>query len=121
MINEIGNCNTQVTRKKNWIDQNKVVFGYDNCRHCCETFGWGVYDPDTRAKVAEDPHGLPYHFLYANGVDVNCGHSFQEEVTDWVHVTLEADDGSGKRLVLECYNIHNGCYYHDFSLWKVEE
>lgn len=118
MINEIGNCNTRMAEKQNWIDQNKVVFGYDNYRQSCEEFGWGVYDPDTRAKVAEEPHGLPYHFVFEEGAKENSGLSFKEDVTDWVHVTLEADDGSGKRLVLECYCDHNGYYYHDFDFWK---
>lgn len=41
MIVEISNAITEQYGKKNWIDQNLVVFGYYDRDHCCEAWGWG--------------------------------------------------------------------------------
>ena len=53
--------------KRNFIDQNNVVFGYDDQRSCCESYGMGVYDPATHALVAVSLADLPYHFDFTRG------------------------------------------------------
>ena len=55
--------------KRNWIDQNKVVFGYSDVQDCCESWGWGVYDPETKERVADSPDGMPYHFDFESGAE----------------------------------------------------
>ena len=50
MIQDIGNKITKNYDKHNWIDQNNVVFGYDDDQQCCEHWGWGVFDPQTGKK-----------------------------------------------------------------------
>ncbi len=61
MIHDIGNKITTDSGKRNWIDQNNVVFGYDDYRQNCEHWGWGVYDHESGQKIAEEPTGLPYN------------------------------------------------------------
>ena len=122
MIQDIWNKITLDNGKHNWIDQNNVVFGYDDYTHCCEYWGWGVYDPKTGEKVAEDPAGLPYHFDFEAGARENKGRIYTgEEPTDTVQVTLVHDDDPKKTLIFECFNCHNGYYYHDFSFKRLEE
>ena len=122
--------------KKNWIDQNKVVFGYDDTQNCCEEWGWGVYDPETKEKVADSPDGLTYHFDFKSGAeelefgdrnnydranmlygrDLEC---YDLDVLDVVRVKLLPDEVTdGKPLVFEAYTNHNGYYLHDFSFEK---
>lgn len=128
MIVEISNAVTSQYGKKNWIDQNLVVFGYSDTSCCCEEWGWGVYDPETKKKVADSPNGMPYHFSLSSGVDkqefaYNSGNdrrlAFKDEVVDQldcVRVTLLPDEGiEGKPLVFEAYTHHNGYYLHGFS------
>ncbi len=120
--------------KKNWIDQNKVVFGYDDSQNCCEEWGWGVYDPETKEKVAESPDGMPYHFDFEGGAETVqfTSRENQEgrlnrrgelvEILDCVRVRLLPDEGTdGKPLVFEAYTDHNGYYLHDFSFEKDED
>lgn len=120
--------------KRNWIDQNKVVFGYGDTQNCCECWGWGVYDPDTKEKVAESPDGMPYHFDFEGGAKTDCfyaeerfceRYAFSDEWVDQldcVRVRLLPDDGTdGKPLVFEAYTDHNGYYLHDFSFEKDED
>ena len=122
MIQDIGNKITNDNGKYNWIDQNNVVFGYDDYTQCCETWGWGVYDPKTGEKVADEPNGLPYHFDFEAGARENEGRIYTgENPTDTVQVTLVHDDDPEKTLILECFNCHNGWYYHDFSFKRIEE
>ena len=122
MIQDIGNKITRDNGKHNWIDQNNVVFGYDDYTHCCETWGWGVYDPKTGEKVADEPNGLPYHFDFEAGARENEGRIYTgEDPTDTVQVTLVHDDDPEKTLIFECFNYHNGWYYHDFSFKRLEE
>ena len=117
--------------KKNWIDQNKVVFGYDDTQDCCEEWGWGVYDPETKEKVAESPDGLPYHFDFEGGAKTAQFNAEEElgnrfafrdawvDQLDCVRVRLLPDEGAGgKPLVFEAYTDHNGFYLHDFSFEK---
>ena len=52
MIYELTNRDVWPS-KRNFVDQNNVVFGYDDQRDCCESFGMGVYDPATHELVAE--------------------------------------------------------------------
>ena len=122
MIQDIGNKITKNYDKHNWIDQNNVVFGYEDKRHCCEYFGWGVFDPQTGKKVAEDPAGLPYHFDYEAGADACPLRIYtDEDTTDEVQVMLVHDDDPKKKLIFECFNCHNGYYYHDFSFNRLED
>lgn len=122
MIQDIGNKITNHYDKQNWIDQNNVVFGYDAYQSCCEHWGWGVYDPETGKKVAEDPAGLPYHFDFEAGADSCPLRIYTDEATtDEVQVTLVHDDDPKKKLIFECFNCHNGYYYHDFSFKRLEE
>ena len=124
MIQDIGNKITSDYDKRNWIDQNNVVFGYDDNRQCCEYWGWGVFDPQTGEKVAEDPAGLPYHFDFEAGADevpLRIYTDESDESTDIVQVVLLRDDDPSKRLIFECFNCHNGYYYHDFSFKRLEE
>lgn len=126
MIKTIANNNTKLHGKQNWIDQNNIVFGFSDYLQCCEIFGWGVYDPITKEKVAEDPNGLPYHFDFASGAKENesVAYTFDKYFSspdDWVQVVLVNDTDPNKRLVLECYNYHNGYYYHDFSFFHLKE
>lgn len=129
MIKEVGNGITRDDNKRNWIDQNNIVFGYDDSRQCCEDWGWGVYDPATGEKVADSPADMPYHFVFDEGAKENDGEPFFKEripyspydgPTDWVKVTLESDIVQGKKLIFECWLTHNGYYYHDFSFYKNE-
>ena len=105
--------------KRNWIDQNNVVFGYSDYRQCCEEYGWGVFNPKTRERVADDPDGMPYHFVFDDGAKEGDEAFSTIEGPDTclnvVHVTMAPDDGEGDALVFECFCSHNGYYYHDFS------
>lgn len=126
MIKTIANSITVNSDKHNWIDQNNVVFGFQDSQQCCEGFGWGVYDPLTKKKVADEPDGLPYHFDFGAGAKENNNTAYQVDEygygpDDWVQVELVNDTDPKKRLVLECYNYHNGYYYHDFSFSKKED
>lgn len=125
MIKTIANTITELYGKQNWIDQNNIVFGFSDSQQCCEAFGWGVYDPITKEKVADEPDGLPYHFDFASGAKENDSAAYLvdeygDSPDDWVQVELVHDTDPKKRLVLECYNYHNGYYYHDFSFFKKE-
>ena len=122
MIRDIGNKITSDYDKINWIDQNNVVFGYDDYQQCCESWGWGVYDPETGEEVAEDPAGLPYHFDFEAGAREDEARIFSDvDPYDTVQVTLVHDDDPKKKLIFECFNCHNGWYYHDFSFTRIEE
>ena len=125
MIRDIGNKITLDNDKHNWIDQNNVVFGYDDDRKCCEYWGWGVYDRDTGEKVADDPNELPYHFDFSRRAKVGTGRCIrkytEEDTDDIVQVTLVHDYDPRKELIFECFNCHNGYYYHDFSFKRIEE
>ena len=124
MIQDIGNKITSDYDKRNWIDQNNVVFGYDDHQQCCEYWGWGVYDPKTGEKVAEDPNGLPYHFDFEAGANESPLRIYTDECdvsNDFVQVVLVSDDDSKKKLIFECFNCHNGYYYHDFSFKRIED
>ena len=121
MINQIRSA---YDWKRNWIDQNNVVFGYSDSHQCCESFDWGVWDPVTRKKVAINPDGMPYHFVFKEGArtDEPCFEEIEfPEVLDVVHVTMEHDDDKKKRLVFECWCNHNGYYYHDFDFENKDE
>lgn len=131
MIHELTNLDVWPT-KRNFIDQNKVVFGYDNHQECCESWGMGVYDPETHKLVAESPAGLPYHFDFTRGAQdlrLNsrdrhksfCFYHSEEylEVLDVTQVYLLPDNGTDRELVLEAYTDHNGYYMHDYSLFKT--
>ena len=123
--------------KANWIDQNNVVFGYDDERQCCENFKWGVFNTNG-IHIAQNPDGLPYHFDFKAGA---LDH-FPEDLTmdtiydvltsmfDWdyindtpdvVVVKLIPDDNNGSSLYFICINYHNGWYYHDFSFSENHE
>lgn len=123
MIQNIGNKITLDHGKHNWIDQNNVVFGYDDDTQCSESWGWGVYDPETGEMVAEDPAGLSYHFDFEAGANESPLRIYtdeSDECTDIVQVTLVRDDDPEKKLIFECFNCHNGYYYHDFSFKRLE-
>ncbi len=108
--------------KRNWIDQNNVVFGYDNDQQCCESFGWAVYDPITKEKVADDIDGMPYHFDFVSGARDVGSEAYSDieypDIIDAVHVTLVHDEDETKKLIFECWCNHNGYHYHDFSFEK---
>jgi len=135
MIKEIKTITLEMYGKKNWIDQNNIVFGFSDEGQCCESWGWGVFNEKTREKIADNPKDLPYHFDYEFGArtegcsdeieldkneviyknDEISGHT---DVTDVVQVRLVADDGKGPSLIFQCYTLHNGYYLHDFSFRK---
>lgn len=108
--------------KRNWIDQNNVVFGYDDKQCCCESFGWAVYDPITKEKVADEIDGMPYHFDFVSGARDVGSEVYSDieypDIIDAVHVTLVHDEDETKKLIFECWCNHNGYYYHDFSFEK---
>lgn len=105
--------------KSNWIDQNNVVVGYDDSQQCCEQFGWGVYDKDTRVWVADDPSGMPYHFGSVCDYDQFVLLDPYES-PDLDQIELLPDDGKSPVLVFEFHNCHNGYYHHDFSVKRME-
>ena len=122
MIQAIGNKITRDNGNLKWIDQHNVVFGYDAYQQCCETWGWGVYDPKTGKKVADEPNGLPYHFDFEAGAREDEARIFSDEhPEDTVQVTLVHDEDPKKTLIFECFNDQNGWYYHDFSFKRLEE
>lgn len=107
--------------KKNWIDHNNVVFGYSDIQCCCESWGWAVFDPVTKMKVADDMEGLPYHFDFTSGAredEPEYEDIEYPDVLDVVHVTLIHDEDETKKLIFECWCNHNGYYYHNFSFEK---
>ena len=135
MITEIKNSLTEAFRKRNWIDQNNVVFGYDDTQDCCEGWGWGVWNPKTKERVADSPDGLPYHFdLDAGATEIEFTDSMPKreygnllygadetylDHLDVVRVNLLPDkDGGGEPLVFEAYTSHNGYYLHGFDFCK---
>ena len=138
MITEIKNSVTGVFAKRNWIDQNNVVFGYDDSQNCCENWGWGVWNPKTKERVADSPNGMPYHFdLEAGATTIGftnylpkreyCNLLYGQDETyldqlDVVRVNLIPDKGvAGDPLVFEAYTSHNGYYLHDFSFSKQKD
>ena len=101
--------------KSNWLDDRGVLVGFDDCQLCCEDFGCGVYDKESGKHVGDDPSGLPYHFAKTyeeNGEHAYCG----DTEADLFQVDMFPDDGNSPVLVFECYNNHNGYYYHDFNM-----
>lgn len=123
--------------KANWIDQNNVVFGYDNEQQCCEDYMWGVFNRDG-TLIAKNPDGLPYHFDFKAGAlthfnedwstdaiyDVLTsmfGLNYVTDTPDVVVVKLIPDDNNGFPLYFVCVNYHNGFYYHDFSFGENRE
>lgn len=138
MITEIKNSVTETYAKRNWIDQNNVVFGYDDYQNCCEFWGWGVWNPKTKKRVADSPSGMPYHFdLEAGATAIEftddlpkreyCNLLYGQDETcldhlDVVRVNLIPDDGAaGDPLVFEAYTSHNGYYLHSFNFSKKQE
>lgn len=128
MIQDIGNKVTLDNGKRNWIDQNNVVFGYDGYTQSCEHWGWGVYGPESKIKWYDEPTDLPYHFDFAKGAIVDVKEPFfwnyegkQPEITNVVQVTLVHDDDPNDTLIFECFCCHNGFYYHDFSFEKLKK
>ena len=135
MIKELKNSVTEAFSKRNWIDQNNIVFGYEDSQDCCEDWGWGVWNPKTKEKVADSPDGLPYHFDFESGAT-------EIEFTDYlpkreyakmlygqdqtyldhldvVRVNLLPDEGTeGEPLVFEAWTDHNGYYLHSFAFEK---
>ena len=118
--------------KVNWLDDQGVLVGFDNYQQCCEDFGFGVYDKESGKHVRDDPDGLPYHFAktYETTTDEknidemnskkNIERSYwYDGATDLFQVEMFPDDGNGPVLVFECFNNHNGYYYHDFEM-KVD-
>ena len=104
--------------KVNWLDDQGVLVGWDDEQQCCEDFGCGVYDKESGKRVSDDPNGLPYHFAKTyeeNGNRAYCG----DIEADRFQVEMFPDDGKGPVLVFECFNNHNGYYYHDFEM-KVD-
>ena len=112
------------TGKRNWIDQNDIVVGYDEDRQCCEDFGWGVYNAETKERLQDDPAGLLYHFGDAD-TDVDFDNALTDldgdSNNDIIHIELLPDDGKSPKLILEFYNCHNGYYHHDFSIKRTVE
>lgn len=112
------------SNKSNWIDHNNVVIGYDDYQQCCEVFGWGVYNAETKERLQDDPAGLPYYFGDAD-TDVDFDNALAhldggDLYNDIIHVELLPDDGKSPKLILEFYNCHNGYYYHNFSMRTKE-
>ena len=123
--------------KANWIDQNNVVFGYDNEQQCCENFCWGVFNMDG-TLIANNPDGLPYHFDFKadaleefpedwskdaidNAFASMFGWDYFNNNQDVVVVKLIPDDNNESSLYFICFNDHNGYYYHDFSFGENRE
>lgn len=105
--------------KSNWLDDRGVLVGFDDNQQCCEKFGCGVYDKESGKRVCGDPSGLPYHF--AKTFETNTKTSIEREycgdpAADLFQVEMFPDDGKSPVLIFECFNNHNGYYYHDFNL-----
>lgn len=112
--------------KKNWLDDNGVLIGYDAGQQCCEEFEWGVYEKDTGRFIAETPNGLPYHFAKHADEEPERHYckdgkeSTECECHDYVLIDLLPDDDSeGKPILVFEFNCHNGYYSHDFEM-KVD-
>lgn len=137
MITEIKNSITETYKKRNWIDQHNVVFGYEDTPNCCEDWGWGVWNPKTKERIADTPNELPYHFDFNAGAteieftddmpkreyskllygadDIHLDH------LDVVRVVLLPDEGiKAEPLVFEAYTSHNGYYMHLFDFYKTK-
>ena len=103
------------TSKSNWLDDRGVLVGFADRRQCCEDFGYGVYEKEGGKHVSDDPSDLPYHF--AKTYEENGGHDYcGKNPRDLFQVEMFPDDGKSPVLVFECYNDHNGYYYHDFNM-----
>ena len=118
--------------KVNWLDDQGVLVGWDDFQQCCEEFGCGVYDKESGKHVSDDPDGLLYHFAktYETTTDeknideMNSKKNIEREYcgdtnADIFQVEMFPDDGKGPVLVFECFNHHNGYYFHDFEM-KVD-
>ena len=106
------------TCKSNWPDDRGVLVGFDDEQLCCEEFREGVYEKESGKQVSRDPDGLPYHFAKtykANGKRAYCG----GDPANLFQVDMFPDDDESTILVFECFNDHNGYYYHDFDM-KVD-
>lgn len=108
--------------KTNWLDDRGVLVGFDVNSQCCEVFGYRVYEKESGKPVFDDPDGLPYHFAKTYETNTKTGKTGIEreycgdEAADLFQVDMFPDDGKGPVLVFECYNHHNGSYYHDFEM-----
>lgn len=104
----------------NWIDQNGRVFGYFDESNCCETWGWAVWNPETRERYADDPDGLPFHFdSSASEHEAPFRGPGNDDCLDCVHIKLLPDSeavGVPPLLVFECWTDHNGYYLHSYRL-----
>lgn len=111
--------------KANWLDDQGVLVGFDVNSQCCEVFGYRVYEKESGKHVFDDPDGLPYHFAKTYETNTKMGRIgivreyCGDEAADLFQVDMLPDDGKGPVLVFECFNNHNGYYYHDFEM-KVD-
>lgn len=118
--------------KVNQLDDQGVLVGWDDFQGCCEEFGCGVYDKESGKLVSDDPDGLPYHFAKSyktttdekNTDEMNSKKNIERSYwdnreADLFQVEMFPDDGKGPVLVFECFNRHNGYYFHDFEM-KVD-
>ena len=105
--------------KSNWLDDQGVLVGFDDEQQCCEDYGYGVYEKESGKRVDYDPSGLHYHF--AKDYEECCDRAYcHNDDAELFQVEMYPDEGyDGPVLVFECYNDHNGYYYHDFEM-KVD-
>lgn len=115
--------------KANWLDDQGVLVGFDVCQQCCEEFGYRVYEKESGKPVFDNPDGLPYRFAKTYKTNVNDANIYEtntkkgieceycgDPCADLFQVEMFPDDGKGPVLVFECFNCHNGYYYHDFEM-----
>lgn len=111
--------------KANWLDDRGVLVGFDVTSQCCEVFGYRVYEKESGKPIFDDPDGLPYHFAKTYETNTKIGKTgivceyCGDPSADLFQVDMFPDDGKGPVLVFECFNNHNGYYYHDFEM-KVD-
>lgn len=100
--------------KINFVDDNNVLVGFDNCQNCCENFGYTL----TR-KVPNDGCIESEHRLDPEGFQFDTGFIFSQEKTEmWEEggmVTFKMTKGD-EVMYLNLYNHHNGFYSHGFEM-----
>jgi len=101
--------------KINFVDDNNVLIGFDNCQQCCESFGWFVCSNEPTEIVEEEnaegieTEGYQFDTNYFKELSLGGGHLECE-----VAIFRLGKDGS--EIYLALYNSHNGYYSRGFDM-----
>jgi len=107
--------------KYNFIDENDVVVGYDNCQDCCEWANWFISEerfPDKadEALVGVVPEDLENWIFDPRGFKEGKSNFENDDTNHYVSFRLLDKKTNKKVAYLILFNVHNGYYAHGFTM-----